>query len=114
MSRTTLPAIDGIPLRLTVSSAPPDGVFFTVNAEFARCAAAPSASSKVRMSSASVTAAAPSVGRTASTRWPEPSTTGAWVSVASLPDASLMSPPLSSSASAGTPKPGFLSPERTV
>ena len=57
VSVTTIPAIDGVPLRLTVPSSPPRGVFFTVNADVARFAAAPSASLNVSVSVAPSTEA---------------------------------------------------------
>ena len=116
MSVTTAPAIDGVPLRLTASSPPTDGVFFTVNAAFARLAAAARASLKVTVSAVPFTAALDTVGgRNPDTWWLALAVTAAWVSVASLPDASSMSPPFSSSAFAATAMPsGSASPSATV
>ena len=55
---TVLPSIDGEPVRVSVCSVPPDGVFFTVNAPFARSGAAARSSSKAMTNDVPVTVAA--------------------------------------------------------
>ena len=54
--------MDGEPLRLSVCSLPPDGVFFTVNAPLARLAAGARVSSKVMTSAVPSTVAELTVG----------------------------------------------------
>ena len=59
---TVAPLMAGEPLRITVPSEPPAGVFFTSNALLARFAAAARVSSKVSTREAPLTAAELTVG----------------------------------------------------
>ena len=112
---TVAPLIAGVPLKETVCSLPPAGVFFTVNAVLAKLAAAPSASSKVSVRVVPSTAALLSVGRSPSTLCADCAASAVWVSVASFEDPSAMAPPLSASAFAATAIPSLsASPSATV
>ena len=67
VSVTVLPEIEGaVLLRVSVVSAPPDGVFFTVKAPFASDAAAPSSSLNDITSDVPFTVASTNVGATVS------------------------------------------------
>ena len=59
---TVAPLIDGEPLRPTACSLPPEAVFFTVKALFARLAAAARSSLKVMTSAVPLTVALWNVG----------------------------------------------------
>ena len=59
---TVEPLMEGVPLKVTVASLPPAGVFFTANAPLARFAAAARVSLKVSASDVPSTVAELSVG----------------------------------------------------
>ena len=114
VSVTVRPLIAGAPLRLTVVSLPP-AVFFTVKAAFARPAAAPSVSLKVRVSAVPETDAPDTVGADPSTLWLVLAATAACARAAAAPAPERSVPPFASSVFATTATPALdASPAATV